>query len=111
MPTGKKPNMSKLHKFGSRCFAYNTQEKGKLDSRFMQGLFIGYDKNSPAHLVYYADTEKGHKHRLVIFRDKTTLEKETQTHKPHVGYHDIEVLPSVLDIEKNDDEKMGYVSG
>lgn len=46
MQTGKKPNMSKHHKFRSRCFAYNTQEKGKLDSRCIQDLFIGNDKNS-----------------------------------------------------------------
>ncbi|GAA6095447.1 ribonuclease inhibitor-like [Tachysurus ichikawai] len=42
---GKKPDVSKMQKFGSTCFAYK-QEKGKLDSRCEQGVFIGYDKNT-----------------------------------------------------------------
>ena len=104
MLTGKKPNMSKLQKFGSVCFAYNTQEKGKLDSRCEQGLFVGYDKNSPAYLVYYADSEKVQKHRLVKFTNKTANEKETQTHGPHIECHDIEVYPRVFDNKENVDE-------
>ena len=40
MLTGKKPDMSKLQKFGSVCFAY-TQEKGKLDPRCQQGRISG----------------------------------------------------------------------
>ncbi len=40
--TGKVPNISKLQKFGSMCFAYK-QEKGKLDSSCEQGIFVGYD--------------------------------------------------------------------
>lgn len=101
MLTGKKPNMSKLQNFGSRCFAYNTLEKGKLESRCVQGLFIGYDKNSLAYLVYYAETEKIQKYRLVKFTNRTTVEKETQTHGSHIECHDREVFPNVLDIEKN----------
>ena len=52
---GRVPNVSKLQKFGSVCFAYK-QEEGKPDSRYEQGVFVGYDKNSPAYLVYYPDT-------------------------------------------------------
>lgn len=59
-------------------FGYK-HEKGKLDSRCDQGIFVGYDKNSPAYLVYYPETEKVQKHRLVKFTNKTRREKETQT--------------------------------
>lgn len=78
MLTGKKPNLSKMQKFGSVCYTYK-QNKGKLDSRCDQGLFVGYDKNSPAYLVYYPDTEKIQKHRLVKFINKVNVEKQTQT--------------------------------
>lgn len=110
MLTGKKPDMSKLQKFGSVCFAY-TQEKGKLDSRCEQGIFIGYDKNSPAYLVYCPDTDKVQKHRLLKFTNKTAKEKETQTPGSHIECQDREVHPRVLDNEENVDEKMGNASG
>ncbi|XP_061753964.1 copia protein isoform X1 [Nerophis ophidion] len=110
MLTGKRPDMSKLQKFGTVCFAY-TQEKGKLDPRCEQGRFIGYDKNSPAYLVYYPDIEMVQKHRLVKFTNKTVNEKETQTHGPHTEYQDREVHPRFLDSEENNDEKMGNASG
>ena len=87
--TGKVPDISKLQKFGSMCFAYK-QEKSKLDSRCEQGVFIGYDKNSPAYLVYYPDTERIQKHRLVKFTTKTTKERETQTSQSHIEYRDIQ---------------------
>lgn len=75
-----------------------------MDSRCVQGLFIGYDKNSPAYLVYYADTEKVQKHRLVKFTNKTDNDKETQTHGLHMECHDREVYPKVLDMMENDGE-------
>lgn len=78
--TGKKPNVSKLHKFGSVCYTYK-QDKGKLDSKCDQGLFVGYDKYSPAYLVYNPDTNRVLKHRLVKFVSKTAVEKQTQTNE------------------------------
>lgn len=78
MLTDKKPNVSTMQKFGSVCYTYK-QDKGKLDSRCDQGRFVGYDKNSPAYLVYHPDTEKVQKHRLVKFVNKVTVEKQTQT--------------------------------
>lgn len=96
MLTGKKPDMSRLQKFGSVCYAY-TQEKGKLDSRCKQGLFVGYDKNSPAYLVYFPNTEKVQKYRLVKFINKTPKEKEVQ--------------PGFSDNEENDDENLENASG
>ena len=89
--TGNVPNLSKLRKFGSACFAYK-QEKGKMESRCDEGVFIGYDKNSPAYLVYYPDTEKVQKHRLVKFTTKTTNEMGTQTEQSHTGYGDMHTM-------------------
>lgn len=57
----------------------HTSMTKKLDSRCDKGIFVGYDKNSPAYLVYYPDTKKVLKHRLVRFVTKNVCEKETQT--------------------------------
>lgn len=62
MLTGRKPNLSKMNVFGSVCYAYK-QEKKRLDSRCEKGIFVGYDKNSPAYLVYNPDTGSVRKHR------------------------------------------------
>ncbi|KAL0159683.1 hypothetical protein M9458_043408, partial [Cirrhinus mrigala] len=104
--TGRKPDVSKMQKFGSTCFAYK-QEKGKLDSRCEEGVFIGYDKNSPAYLVYYPNTGKIQKQRLVKFTAKTTREKETQTSQTHKEY---EVMSPKINSERNADENMKDVS-
>ena len=37
--------------FGSVCYAY-VENKGKLDAQCQEGLFLGYDKESPAYLVH-----------------------------------------------------------
>lgn len=78
MLTGKKPDVSKMRKFGSVCYAYK-HDKKKLDSKSEKGVFIGYDKNSPAYLVYYPESEKVQKHRLLKFATKKTTEQQTQT--------------------------------
>ena len=52
--TGHKPNLEHMHTFGTICFAY-VQEKKKLDARGEKGIFLGYDKGSPAHLIYYPE--------------------------------------------------------
>lgn len=78
MLTGRKPNLSRMRVFGSVCYAYK-HDKKKLDSRCDKGVFVGYDKNSPSYLVYYPNTRKVLKHRLVRFVTKSVAEKETQT--------------------------------
>lgn len=77
MLTEKKPNVSKMQKFGSVCYTYK-QEKGKLDSKCDQGIFVGYDKNSPAYLVYNPETNRVLKHRLVKFVSRAAVKKQTQ---------------------------------
>ena len=75
--TGRKPDLSKMWIFGSECFAYKHDQK-KLDPRGKKGVFMGYDKNSPAYLVYHPDTGKIMKYRLVHFV-KPTINQGTQT--------------------------------
>ena len=48
--TGKQPNLSKMHVFGSPCYVY-IQNPKKLEARSKKGIFVGYDKNSPSYLV------------------------------------------------------------
>ena len=83
--TGKKANLAKMQKFGSMCYTYK-QDKGKLDSRCEEGRFVGFDKNSPAYLVYHPDINKVQKHRLVKFVTKAAVQEQTETHNPGLEY-------------------------
>ena len=53
--TGSKPNLNKMHIFCMTCFCY-VQNKRKLDSRCEKGIFVSYDKQSPAYLIYFLET-------------------------------------------------------
>ena len=78
--TGRKPNLSNMRVFGSECYAYK-QDKGKLDPRCTKGIFLGYDKGSPAYLVYFPETGKVMRHRVVKFAkpNRCVSEQQTQT--------------------------------
>ena len=78
MLTGRRPNLSRMQRFGSECYAYK-QDKRKLDPRCEKGVFIGYDKTSPAYIVYSPVSKKVQKHRLVKFVAKSGVEQQTQT--------------------------------
>ena len=82
--TGRKPDLSKMWVFGSECYISNYDHK-KLDPRCMKGVFVGYDKNSPAHLVYHPQCGKVMKHRLVKFIKNTSAEQCTQTEIDDLG--------------------------
>ena len=79
MLTGKRPNLSNMNVFGSECYAYK-QEKSKLDPRCTKGIFLGYDKGSPAYLVYFPETGKVMKHRLVKFVKPAQRDSGQQIH-------------------------------
>ena len=49
--TGRKPDMSTIFLFGSKCYAFE-QFKTKLDPRAKPGVFIGYDNSSKSKLVF-----------------------------------------------------------
>ena len=71
--TGSKPNLSKMHIFGCTCYAC-TQNAKKLDPRSKKGIFVGYDKRSPAYLVYFPDTDKIERVRCVKFFKEGNLQ-------------------------------------
>ena len=73
--TGKQPNLSNMHVFGSTCYAF-VQNAKKLDDRSRKGVFVGYDKDSPAYLVYHPETNKVEKLRCVKFFDNFKTEPE-----------------------------------
>ncbi len=52
--TGSKPNLNKMHIFGMACFCY-VQNKMKLDPHGEKGIFVSYDKQSPAYLIYFPE--------------------------------------------------------
>ena len=70
--TGRKPNLSNMRVFGSECYAYK-QNKQKLDPRCRRGIFLGYDKESLAYLVYIPETSKVMKYRVVKFPTTVVL--------------------------------------
>lgn len=77
--TGKKPNLSDMRVFGSECYTYK-QDKQKFDPRCTKGIFLGYDKESPAYLVYIPETGKVMKYRVVKFpTTRKGVEQQTQT--------------------------------
>ena len=73
MFTGMKPNLNKIQEFGTLCYAYDNAQKLKLDARTKQGVFVGFDKGSPAYLVYHESTQSVRKYRCVTFVDKKRL--------------------------------------
>ena len=73
-----------MHIFGRTCFCY-IQNKTKLDPRCEKGIFVGYDKQSPAYLIYFPETTAIKKVRCVKFTDthNSTLSKpDNNTENP-----------------------------
>lgn len=74
-----------MHVCETTCFAHK-QNKTKLEARCKQGVFVGYDKCSPAYLVYHADTKEVQRYRCVKFialgQPKLIL-AETSEHNKH----------------------------
>ena len=67
--TKKKPSLDNMHVFGSLCYAY-VQEKGKLDPRGEEAIFLGYHLYSPAYVVYLPKSNTVKNVRVVKFTDK-----------------------------------------
>ena len=117
--TGKKPNLSSMHVFGTICYAY-VQNKKKLDARSEKGVFVGYDKGSPAYLVYLPDSGVVKRVRCVKFSDKfddidsqngpqlpepeTMNENETVAMKPAMN-ETVAMKPAMNEMNERVDEK------
>ena len=54
-----------MHIFGTTCFCY-VQNKTKLET-CEKGIFVSYDKQSPAYLIYFSETMAIKKVRCVTF--------------------------------------------
>ena len=81
--TRKKPNISNMTIFGTECFAY-TQNRAKLDAKCEKGIFFGYDKGSPAYLVYFPESGKISKVRNVKFTNKFRNPNKADCSKPNI---------------------------
>ena len=86
--TGQKPNLSNMHVFGSICYSYIEKHKAKLDPRSKRGMFVGYDKESPAFLVYCPDTRKVMRCRCVKFTDLIEIDDDKKDCK-EIGSDDV----------------------
>ena len=62
-----------MHVFGAVCYAY-VQGSKKLEPKSKEGIFVGYDKNSPTYLVYYPESMKVERVRCVKFFDSTEFD-------------------------------------
>ena len=78
MLNGRKPNLRKMKIFGTVCYGYIHEYKKKLDDRSEPGLFVGYDKNTAAYLVYYPETKKIKRHGMVTFTNKYQKDLEVE---------------------------------
>src|SRR6201990_2347916 len=66
-----------MHVFGSICYVYS-QEKKKLDACSKQGIFVGYDNESPSYLVYFPEQNNIKKVRCVKFTEKFGQEETSE---------------------------------
>ena len=46
------PILRNMVPFGTKCFVYVENHKRKLDDHPQMGVFVGYDCESPAYIVY-----------------------------------------------------------
>ena len=70
--TGKKPLASDIRLFGSLCYGYQhyVTHLRKFDPRALPAVFIGFDKLSPAKLLFYPQDNKIRRIRCVKFTDQ-----------------------------------------
>ena len=73
--TDRKPDISNMHVFGSICYSY-VQNKTKLEPRSKRGIFVGYDKESPAFLIYYPELKKVMRCRSVKFTESLNTNEQ-----------------------------------
>ncbi|GBL75184.1 Retrovirus-related Pol polyprotein from transposon TNT 1-94 [Araneus ventricosus] len=56
--TNHKPNLSHIRVFGCKAYAYiQKQKRGKLDSKSVEGIFLGYDYRSKGYRIYLGDNK------------------------------------------------------
>ncbi|GFR67435.1 transposon Ty2-C Gag-Pol polyprotein [Elysia marginata] len=70
--TNKKPNMKNMQQFEKPGYAF-VQNPKQLNDRSEKGCFVRFDRDSPAHLVYFPDSEAVKKVRIVKFLEDDIL--------------------------------------
>ena len=75
---GRKPDLLKMNIFGSTCYAYKNLKK-TLNPKCEKEIFVGYDRNSPAYLVFYPENNRVLKHWLIKSISNVT-NQQTQTY-------------------------------
>ena len=90
-----------MHLFGTTCFAY-VQNKKKLDARSEKGVFVGYDKGSPAYLVYFPETGVVKRVRCVKFTEKFERTNKLQSDEGIVRT-EISESPNKNEHDENED--------
>ena len=107
--TGEKPNVSNMHSFGTVCYGY-VQNPKKLDARSEKGIFLGYDKGSPAYLVYYPESESVKRIRCVKF----TRDVETEPDDGSIVMRDkpepVPIPKPTVQVEVEGDQVVGEVA-
>ena len=83
--TGSKPNLNKMHILGMNCFCY-IQNKMKLNPCCEKSIFVGYDKQNPAYLIYFLKTMAIKRVRCVKFTNTydncSLLKPDNNTENP-----------------------------
>lgn len=102
MFTGQKPNVSDMHIFDCVCYAY-VQNPRKLDSRAERGVFVGYDKESPARLIYFPQTQSVKKVRCVKFMSDGFKPRPNNDNQSQ-SYPEILTDDTPVDISKKSNE-------
>ena len=88
--TGRKPDLSNMHVFGTTCFRYE-QNKLQLDAHCSKGIFVEYDRRSLAYLVYYPNINEIRKLRRVKFLENVQKQHNKLEDKACNEDHDIDI--------------------
>ena len=99
-----------MHIFGTTCYAY-LQNTKKLDARSEKGVFVGYDKGSPAYLVYFPESRAVERLRCVKFRNDIDGVIEMSDDSDPLLERQSQLPDAVVDdeiVDKNEDEARRY---
>ena len=98
--TGLKPNLANLRTFGSKVFIHNDHpNRGKLDQRGIEGIFIGYGEHTKGWIVYLPGTDK-----IIITRNARFLEAPTRPNFEFEVEESPKIEPPQPQIEIADEE-------
>ncbi|GFR97943.1 CCHC-type zinc finger, nucleic acid binding protein a [Elysia marginata] len=98
--TKKRPNMRNMQQFGKTCYAF-VQNPKKLNDRSEKGCFVGFDRDSPAHLVYFPDSETVKKVRIVKFLEDDIVKVDCDSEEEFVSLNDKQNVPENLTQSQN----------